>query len=307
MFSNDILNRPLLTDVEIKELIAAARDTVQNNTRQVSQRARMGEQIASVIGSGSDFAEVRAYHSGDDPRHIDWRATARSQVPLVRTYHSEFSQPVCLLIDRRASMRFATRVRLKVTQALRMALWLGGREARSGREMSLVILDSPCQWVPAQQGMQALKLMTTLANTPCPPSATDGDGSNILEWGKILSGLQQHVAKDSELILLTDWYGLKDSDSKMLRILGQHCTVTAIHITDPSEVSPTFSGSLKLHWGSKDHYFSASENKASAQLSHDLQTRAEAIAARLRQANINYCSLSVEQDELSVVGAEIVL
>lgn len=307
MFSNDILNRPLLTDVEIKELIDAARDTVQDNTRQVSQRARMGEQIASVIGSGSDFAEVRAYHSGDEPRHIDWRATARSQVPLVRTYHSEFSQPVCLLIDRRASMRFATRVRLKVTQALRMALWLGGREARSGREMSLVILDSPCHWVPAQQGMPALKLMTTLANTPCPPSATDGDGSNILEWGKILSGLQQHVAKDSELILLTDWYGLKDSDSKMLRILGQHCTVTAIHITDPSEVSPAFSGSLKLHWGSKDHYFSASENNASAQLSHDLQTRAEAIAIRLRQANINYCSLSVEQDELSVVGAEIVL
>ncbi|MCU7818634.1 MAG: DUF58 domain-containing protein [gamma proteobacterium symbiont of Lucinoma myriamae] len=254
MFSNDILNRPLLSDVEVKELLDAAPAIEQNNTRQVSQRARMGEQIASVIGSGSDFAEVRAYHSGDDPRYLDSRATARSQVPLVRTYHSEFSQPVCLLIDRRASMRFATRVRLKVTQALRMAHWLGGREARSGCEISLVILDSPCHWVPAQQGIHALKIRANLANTPCPPLATDSDGpdSNTLEWGKILSGLQQHVAKGSELILLTDWYGLKDSDSKMLRILGQHCTVRAIHISDPSEVSPAFSGSLKLHWAVKN-------------------------------------------------------
>ena len=56
MFSNNIINRALLSDTEIMQLIEAASGIKQNSTRQLSQRARMGEHIASVKGAGSDFA-----------------------------------------------------------------------------------------------------------------------------------------------------------------------------------------------------------------------------------------------------------
>ena len=306
MFSNKLISRPLLTDTEIQQLIYAAPVFNQSSAVELSQAARMGEQIASVIGSGSDFAEVRAYNAGDDPRHIDWRATARSRVPLIRTYHSEFNQAVCLLIDRRAAMRYATRVRLKVTQALRMALWLGGRVARSGREISSVLLDYPSHWLPPQHGMHSLKLITKLANAPCPPLENDDYRADhkTQEWGRIFSGLQQHIPLGSELFLITDFWGLQDSDSKMLRMLGQHCTVTAIQIFDPSEVVPNFSTSLHLQWGNMTRYITSKQSEASLKLNSELQARRNTISNGLRQANISCCQLSVEQDNLSAVVPE---
>lgn len=309
MFSNKIVTRPLLSDTEINQLIYAAPDIDQTNTAQLSRRGLMGERTALIKGSGSDFAELRAYHLGDDPRRIDWRATARSRLPLIRTYHSEFSQPICLLIDRRSSMRFATRVRLKVTQALRMALWLGGRESRCGREISAVLLDTPCHWLPPQQGIRSLKLMAKLANAPCPPVESDAyqvshDPDDKQEWSRILSGLQQHIPQGSELVLLTDFFGLRDTDSKALRMLGQHCTITAIHVLDPSEISPNLPGPLQLRWGKQIRYLTSSNSKASAQLSRELQARITAISSRLAQANISYCQLPVTQNELSTIWHE---
>ena len=303
IFSEPIVSESLLSDAEIMQLIYAAPENTLLNSNQLSQSSRIGEQIASTTGSGSDFAEVRAYQPGDEPRHIDWRATARSQYPLVRTYHSEFSQPLCLLIDRRLAMRFATRVRLKVTQALRMALWIGGGAARSGREISAVLLDYPCHWLPSQQGMLSLRSMAKLANLPCPP--LELEDTQQINWQQILSGLEQHIPKGSELILLSDFSGLGDDDNKMLCMLGHHCIVRAIHIFDPSEsvdqleINTGFSGALKLQWGDKIRYFSATKAAAIEHLKNELQVRSEAIARRFRQADMDYVQLSVEQDELT--------
>ena len=309
LFSNIVIrktltNTALLTDSEINQLINAAPISGLIHLNKQSQQGQAGEQISTNIGSGSDFSEVRSYYSGDDPRHIDWRATARSQIPLVRTYHQELSQPLCLVIDRRATMRFATRTRLKVTQALRLALWMGGKEARLGREISAVLLDSPCHWLPAHQGLSSLKLIARLANTPCPPSEPELKPAHKTSWNTIFSGLRQHIPQGSELVLLSDFIGLGDKENKTLRNLGKHCSTRAIQIFDPSEASSTssqvsnpiadFPTSIQLQWGQQLHY-SASSKAIKEQLSN----RSEHISKRFQQANIKYMQLSVEQNELS--------
>lgn len=162
------IDAPLLTEQEIAELLAAP-PGVSGPARRPSRTGRPGERISPRQGSGTDFAEPRAYQPGDDPRRLDWRATARSGTPLVRTYHAEFSRPLCLVIDRRASMRFGTRTRLKITQAVRVALWLAGRESRTGGELAAVLLDAPCQWLPPARGGRALMRLVDNAVAPCPP------------------------------------------------------------------------------------------------------------------------------------------
>jgi len=290
----------LLTDAEMQNLIYAAPLNKLNHSAQLSTRGRFGEQATTAIGSGSDFAELRGYYAGDDPRHIDWRATARSKVPLLRTYHSEFSQPYCLLIDRRSAMRFATRKRLKVTQALRAALWLGGREARLGREISAVILDAPCYWLPPQPALQGLQLLSKLANPSCPP---EPEQTHEISWKAIFSGLKQHVAQGSDLILLSDFSGLGKQDDKMLRMLGNHCRVIAITIFDPSEAfneQKAICTPMLLKWKQQVRNISSF-----ADLNNNLLTRSERISKSFRQANINYLQLSVEQDDLNIKLSEI--
>src|SRR3712207_6942214 len=51
---------------------------------------RLGGDLRSVArGSGLDPAEIREYQPGDDVRHPDWRATARTGGPDVRQTYAE--------------------------------------------------------------------------------------------------------------------------------------------------------------------------------------------------------------------------
>jgi len=55
-------------------------------------------------GQGSEFLDHRRYRPGDDPRGIDWRATARSAHPQLRRHRSETGSDHLICIDRSASM-----------------------------------------------------------------------------------------------------------------------------------------------------------------------------------------------------------
>jgi uncharacterized protein (DUF58 family) len=55
-------------------------------------------------GVGLEFLDVRDYTPGDDPRAIDWRATARSRRLQVRRHHHEAGADWVICVDRSASM-----------------------------------------------------------------------------------------------------------------------------------------------------------------------------------------------------------
>jgi len=59
-------------------------------------------------GRGTDFAEVRVYQPGDDVRTIDWRVTARTQIPHTKMFQEEKERPVLILVDQSASMFFGS-------------------------------------------------------------------------------------------------------------------------------------------------------------------------------------------------------
>ena len=66
------------------------------------RRARILEEgLRSVRGrgSGTEFEALREYVEGDEFRHLDWAATARRDVPIVRTYRAERNQTVLVLLD----------------------------------------------------------------------------------------------------------------------------------------------------------------------------------------------------------------
>lgn len=75
-------------------------------SREVAQlrirRARILEEgLRSVRGrgGGTEFETLREYVQGDEFRHVDWAATARAGVAMVRTYRAERNQTVVVLLD----------------------------------------------------------------------------------------------------------------------------------------------------------------------------------------------------------------
>jgi uncharacterized protein (DUF58 family) len=79
---------PGLREVRSYRLLALHHQLQQAGLRNVRQRG----------GSGA-FESLREYVRGDDPRRIDWKASARRGRHIVREYEVERSQNVMLVID----------------------------------------------------------------------------------------------------------------------------------------------------------------------------------------------------------------
>src|SRR5438094_9274934 len=123
-----------------------------------------GDYRSTLLGEGTELAQVRPYVSGDDVRHIDWNVTARTGEPHVRVHLAERVLVTWLVLDTSPSMRFGTADRLKADVAEGVAIAVGHLATRRGNRLGALTFgdDSP-RWVPVRQGrLGLLGLLTTM-------------------------------------------------------------------------------------------------------------------------------------------------
>ncbi len=77
-----------------------------------------------AVADGLELEELRPFVPGDDPRRIDWRASARSRADLIRRYRDERAGEWLVCLDRSASMGAATGVWPRALQLAAGALFL---------------------------------------------------------------------------------------------------------------------------------------------------------------------------------------
>src|SRR5688500_876572 len=58
-----------------------------------------GEYASIHHGRSHDFDDLREYQPGDDVKDIDWKATARSHVPLIKRYIASRQHNLLLVVD----------------------------------------------------------------------------------------------------------------------------------------------------------------------------------------------------------------
>jgi len=87
----------------LKNAEAAAR-MIQLAFRRDNWRGQAGNWAGMGIGSSIDFQDHRQYVPGDDPRHINWQAYARTESYSMKLYREEVSPQVDLVFDASPSM-----------------------------------------------------------------------------------------------------------------------------------------------------------------------------------------------------------
>ncbi|MBI5363953.1 MAG: DUF58 domain-containing protein [Planctomycetes bacterium] len=85
-------------------------------------RGVMGERMGRGVGASLEFQDRRSYSVGDDVRHLDWRAFARTDQLMVRQYREEILPRVDLVLDASRSMgHHADKAQLAVDLAVLLA------------------------------------------------------------------------------------------------------------------------------------------------------------------------------------------
>ena len=96
------------------------------NSRYVVEGSLAGRHRSPNKGSSTEFAEHRNYNPGDDPKHLDWKVLGRTDRYFVRRYEDETNLRVYLVIDRSASMGYASEnQRSKYDYACHLAAAIG--------------------------------------------------------------------------------------------------------------------------------------------------------------------------------------
>ncbi len=124
-------------------------------------RAReLGLRSQRVRGQGMEFARLRDYHSDDDLRLIDWKATARRGRLISREYQLERCQNVALLIDAGRMLTEEVDGIVKIEYVLNAALLLTRIAASfDDRVGALVFSDRVERMAPLRKGRAAVAAM----------------------------------------------------------------------------------------------------------------------------------------------------
>ena len=111
-------------------------------------------------GEGTTFANLREYAVGDDPRHVDWKATARRRKLITREYTVEQGQTVIIAIDAGRMMTQLSGPISRFEYALSSALILADVAVHSGDRVGLILFDDDVRaFVPPVRGNAALHLI----------------------------------------------------------------------------------------------------------------------------------------------------
>lgn len=189
-----------------------------------------GAVVAPIRGQGTEFDSLREYVSGDDPRSIDWRASARRTDIAVRTWRPERDRQLLLVLDtgRTSAARVGDEPRLDA--AIDAALLLTAIARHAGDRVALLAHDRALRAaVDAGRAGESLAAVVR-AIAPVQPRLVETDMRAIV--GQILLRLRRR-----SLVVLFTTIDPAVVTEGLLPALGplirRHLVVVA-HVADPA-------------------------------------------------------------------------
>ncbi len=153
---------------------------------------------AKRLGLGTEFAELREYATGDDPRLIDWKATARRSRLLVKVLEPEQEQTLLILLDRGRLMTALVQGITRFDWGLNTTLSLALTGIHRGDRVGIAVFDRQIHtWIPPQRGQQHFNRCLERL-TPLQPDFLEPDYMSVVSV--LLS--QQH--RRALVVMITD-------------------------------------------------------------------------------------------------------
>jgi uncharacterized protein (DUF58 family) len=125
---------------------------------QALRRRELGRQPLRRLGEGRLFESLRDFVPGDDPRLIDWKATARRGKMITRQFEAERRQQVMLALDAGRLMTADVAGVARMDYVVQAALELAYAAAQHDDNVGVMVFaDGVKHFVTPQRGRRGLK------------------------------------------------------------------------------------------------------------------------------------------------------
>jgi uncharacterized protein (DUF58 family) len=153
---------------------------------------------AQITRSGIEFDALREYQHSDDIRAIDWKASARVNKLIVRSYRETRNRTVILVVDFTASMEMGSQGILKETVVRDVAIMLAYAAEIAGDALGVIMVrDQSVVWIPPRSGKEHMNsVIHALSHTTCSGSVSD--------WDTINRYIHQSIRRNAIVVVLSD-------------------------------------------------------------------------------------------------------
>jgi len=210
---------------------------LQLHARQVVEGVITGRHKSSHRGFSVEFTEHRDYVPGDELRHLDWRAYARSDRYYIKLYAQETNLRATIVLDNSASMNFAGKFEYARHLAACMAYLLASQQDLAG----LVAVDETvkAEMAPGSAPSHLDRLFRALENLK------PGKGTDLAAQ---LHALAERLPRRGLVLIISDLW-LRDA-AEFARAL-QHLRyrrhqAAVLHLLDRAEIDLPYDKQVAL-------------------------------------------------------------
>ncbi len=211
----------------IKLQAASTGNILKNKYNQNSLTA--GDYNSLFRGQGMEFDSVRPYIVGDDIRYIDWRVTARTHKPHIKTFQAECDRKIMLIVDSNSYMRFGTRGTFKSIQAARAVALLAGMGFKNRDRVGGLVFGDIAEGVkffpPTRQRAAAWSLFKLL----CEPNVIS---KQLITLEFALRQLK-HISPGTLIFLITDLEAIIATNVQLFAEIKAKGDLILLPIVDP--------------------------------------------------------------------------
>lgn len=221
-----------------QELHRLGRLVVQS--RYVVEGNLAGRHRSPARGASSEFADHRAYATGDDPKRIDWKVLGRTDRYFIRRYEDETNLRVYLVVDRSSSMAYTSEMESKYQYACHLAAAIAYVVVKARDSIGLYLYsDKIDAQMAARNSFTHLNNLAKILAEHRPSSST--------QTAKTLHQIAEAVRKRALIVLISD---LLDEPADVIQGLAHfrnhHHDVILFHVLDSTELDFSFKKSARF-------------------------------------------------------------
>lgn len=190
------------------------------------RRGLAGALLGRGPGASLEFQDRRSYAVGDDVRHLDWRALARTDQLMVRVHREEVAPELELILDASRSMAVDPE---KAQRALDLVAFLDAAARGAGFRSRVLRLGARPERVETERFL-----------------AEDFRFDEVASLGRGLAALGPLLRPESIRVLVSDLLSPEDAASIVRDLAARAGGLTVIQVLSTADAEPEVGDALRL-------------------------------------------------------------